>query len=60
MRTLGRLLGFPGVFNTFQSESVSPHIHMYAGVPLTTPTGHRIGTLGVTDDQPHPPSADDL
>ncbi len=35
-------------------------IHMYAGVPLTTPAGHRIGTLCVTDDQPHPLSAADL
>ncbi|OLV17705.1 sensor histidine kinase [Deinococcus marmoris] len=38
----------------------TPHIHMYAGTPLTTPSGHRIGTLCVTDDQPHPLSADDL
>ncbi|TSA84529.1 sensor domain-containing diguanylate cyclase [Deinococcus detaillensis] len=37
-----------------------PHIHMYAGAPLTTPAGHRIGTLCVTDHQPHPLNADDL
>lgn len=37
-----------------------PHIHMYAGAPLTTPAGHRIGTLCVTDDRPHPLSAADL
>lgn len=38
----------------------SPHIHMYAGAPLITPAGHRIGTLCVTDSQPHPLSPDDL
>ncbi|MFK7602863.1 diguanylate cyclase domain-containing protein [Deinococcus sp. SM5_A1] len=37
-----------------------PQIHMYVGAPLTTPSGHRIGTLCVIDDQPHPLSADDL
>jgi diguanylate cyclase (GGDEF)-like protein len=37
-----------------------PHIHMYAGAPLITPTGHCIGTLCVTDHQPHPVSAADL
>ncbi len=37
-----------------------PHIHMYAGAPLTTPAGHRIGTLCVTDSRPHPLSGEDL
>ncbi|THF71633.1 sensor domain-containing diguanylate cyclase [Deinococcus sp. Arct2-2] len=37
-----------------------PHIHMYAGAPLTSPSGHRIGTLCVVDDQPHPLTAADL
>ncbi|CAM3568018.1 GGDEF domain-containing protein [Deinococcus saxicola] len=37
-----------------------PHIHMYAGAPLITPAGHRIGTLCVTDHQPHPLTPDDL
>ncbi|GAA3995660.1 sensor domain-containing diguanylate cyclase [Deinococcus rubellus] len=37
-----------------------PHIHMYAGAPLTTPAGHRIGTLCVTDDQPHSLTPEDL
>ncbi|WP_119674972.1 diguanylate cyclase domain-containing protein [Deinococcus sp. RM] len=37
-----------------------PHIHMYAGAPLTTPAGHRIGTLCVTHDRPHPLSGEDL
>jgi len=38
----------------------APHIHMYAGAPLTTPAGHQIGTLCVTDHQPHPLTPDDL
>ncbi|MBZ9753504.1 diguanylate cyclase [Deinococcus sp. HMF7604] len=37
-----------------------PHIYMYAGAPLITPAGHRIGTLCVTDDQPHPLGTADL
>ncbi|MFC3605140.1 sensor domain-containing diguanylate cyclase [Deinococcus soli (ex Cha et al. 2016)] len=37
-----------------------PHIHMYAGAPLTTPAGHRIGTLCVTHYRPHPLSSEDL
>nr|WP_237427160.1 transporter associated domain-containing protein [Deinococcus xianganensis] len=37
-----------------------PHIHMYAGAPLITPAGHRIGTLCVTSDRPHPLSGEDL
>ncbi|RJF75334.1 sensor domain-containing diguanylate cyclase [Deinococcus cavernae] len=37
-----------------------PHVQMYAGAPLITPSGHRIGTLCVTDSQPHPLSAADL
>lgn len=38
----------------------APHVHMYAGAPLITPAGHRIGTLCVTDSQPHPLSAADI
>ncbi|PTA67210.1 sensor domain-containing diguanylate cyclase [Deinococcus arcticus] len=38
----------------------APHIHMYAGAPLISPAGHRIGTLCVTDDKPHPLSPGDL
>ncbi|GGS10033.1 sensor domain-containing diguanylate cyclase [Deinococcus sedimenti] len=37
-----------------------PRIHMYAGAPLVTNAGHRIGTLCVTDTCHHPMSADDL
>ncbi|SMB85570.1 sensor domain-containing diguanylate cyclase [Deinococcus hopiensis] len=37
-----------------------PHIHMYAAAPLVTPRGHRIGTLCITDDQPHPLDEEDL
>lgn len=31
-----------------------PYVHLYAGAPLIAPGGHAIGTLCVTDDQPHP------
>ena len=37
-----------------------PGIRSYAGAPLTTPEGHRIGTLCVMDTQPHALSAADL
>ncbi|WP_189073982.1 diguanylate cyclase domain-containing protein [Deinococcus sedimenti] len=37
-----------------------PHVQMYAGAPLIMPSGQRIGTLCVTDDQPHPLSPEDL
>lgn len=38
----------------------APHLHMYAGAPLTTPAGHRIGTLCVAHNRPHPLSSEDL
>ncbi|MFB9993356.1 diguanylate cyclase domain-containing protein [Deinococcus oregonensis] len=37
-----------------------PHIHMYAGAPLIMPSGQCIGTICVTDHQPHPLTAADL
>ena len=37
-----------------------PHIHMYAGAPLTTVSGQRIGTLCVMDTQDHPLTPADL
>lgn len=37
-----------------------PHIRMYAGVPLITSAGHRIGSLCVTDHEVHPLTAHDL
>ncbi|SMB86441.1 sensor domain-containing diguanylate cyclase [Deinococcus hopiensis] len=37
-----------------------PHIRMYAGAPLITPRGHRIGTLCITDNKPHPLEEEDL
>ncbi|MFC4454973.1 sensor domain-containing diguanylate cyclase [Deinococcus sonorensis] len=37
-----------------------PHVHMYAGAPLRTPSGHHVGTLCVTDSGPHILTAADL
>ncbi|CAM3292308.1 sensor domain-containing diguanylate cyclase [Deinococcus saxicola] len=37
-----------------------PHLRMYAGAPLITPTGHCIGTLCVADSEPHALTRADL
>lgn len=33
-----------------------PHLRFYAGTPLTTPQGHKLGTLCTLDQQPRHPS----
>jgi diguanylate cyclase (GGDEF)-like protein len=44
-------------FSTNPMVSAEPHVRFYAGVPLTSPTGHNLGTLCVLDQKPHLPTA---
>ncbi|MFM9110157.1 MAG: GGDEF domain-containing protein, partial [Prochlorococcaceae cyanobacterium] len=47
----------------FQSNPLvlaEPHIRFYGGAPLTTRSGHNLGTLCVIDRQPRLPSAEQL
>ncbi|ADV68792.1 sensor domain-containing diguanylate cyclase [Deinococcus maricopensis] len=37
----------------------APHIHLYAGAPLITPSGHRLGSICVIDSQPRTLDDDD-
>jgi GAF domain-containing protein len=37
-----------------------PHVRFYAGIPVTSLSGHRIGTLCVIDTEPREPSEEDL
>ncbi len=47
-------------FATLSLVTEPPHVRFYAGIPLTAPSGHKIGTLCVLDVKPWPEfSADD-
>ncbi|ADV65735.1 GAF domain-containing protein [Deinococcus maricopensis] len=47
-------------FETNPMVQGDPHIRLYAGAPLCTPGGHRIGTLCVTDVAPRTLTDEDL
>jgi GAF domain-containing protein len=36
------------------------HVRFYAGIPISTLSGHRVGTLCVIDTEPREPSEEDL